>query len=154
LRAAETSSSAGNGSSLTADQITDELIAALQLRLGVSLQDHNILVADLPPGYFGHEEGGAIFLDRDGAGFGWFIDETPLADEEFETSTRGALHAKAGSAAAGRIDLLTVLAHEVGHTLGLADLHGHDADLMGATLSTSTRRLSHSELVDQVFGQL
>src|SRR6266508_3715799 len=32
------------------------------------------------------------------------------------------LQADAGSAAAGRVDLLTVLGHELGHLLGLADL--------------------------------
>jgi hypothetical protein len=44
--------------------------------------------------------------------------------------------------AAGKMDLLTVLEHELGHELGLPDLDpaAHPADLMAATLATGARR--------------
>ena len=66
-----------------------------------------------------------ITVDSNAAGFGWFVDDTPGFDEEFVFTDAVHLTATAGSAAADRIDLLTVLMHEVGHVLGL----GHDAPL-------------------------
>jgi VCBS repeat-containing protein len=55
-----------------------------------------------------------ILIDRDAAGFGWFIDRTPRDDREF-----GASHqARPTSPASGHMDLLSVVAHEIGHLLG------------------------------------
>jgi len=45
-----------------------------------------------------------------------------------------------GSAAFGQMDLLTVMLHEMGHTLGYDDLDSDDS-LMGETLDASERRL-------------
>ena len=63
---------------------------------------------------------GVINIDSDGAGYGWFVDATPGEDSEFDGSgTR--LTADAGGAAEGKLDLLTVLMHELGHQIGLDD---------------------------------
>jgi hypothetical protein len=42
-----------------------------------------------------------------------------------------------------RVDLLSVLAHELGHLAGLDDTHdpGHPADVMGESLATGNRRM-------------
>lgn len=78
-------------------------------------------------------------LDRDAAGHGWFVDGTPAENEEFRRQ-RGqeGLAARAGSLAEGRMDLLTVVSHEVGHLLGFAhvDNLSSAARLMGNTLAT------------------
>jgi predicted Zn-dependent protease len=46
------------------------------------------------------------------------------------------------------MDLATVIAHELGHVLGYADLDAAADDLMAATLPAGQRRLS---AVDAVF---
>jgi hypothetical protein len=51
------------------------------------------------------------------------------------------------------VDLLTVLSHEVGHVLGLADLDADNspATLMTATLGPGERRILGPAAVDAVF---
>jgi hypothetical protein len=100
-----------------------------------------VKLSDLPAGVLGMALNGTILLDRDAAGHGWFVDPTPNDDAEFDAG----LVALAGTAAAGRFDLLTVLRHELGHIAGL----GHDADgLMTDVLATGTRKA----VTDAVFG--
>ena len=59
-------------------------------------------LADLPGNQLGIGNARQIVLDADAAGHGWFIDTTPLADEEFDATGRATT-----SAAAHRIDALT-----------------------------------------------
>jgi hypothetical protein len=59
------------------------------------------------------------------AGYNWFIDTTPADNSEFlPTSNPNEWVAKAGSEAAGKMDMLSVLLHEYGHALGI----NHSAD--------------------------
>jgi hypothetical protein len=51
-----------------------------------------------------------IYLDANAAGWGWFVDQTPWDDSEFATP--------GNQGEQNRMDLLTVLEHEVGHLLG------------------------------------
>jgi hypothetical protein len=102
-------------------------------------------------GYLGLAGPRGIQIDDDGAGYGWFIDATPWEDSEF-VADGGQWLAYAGSPAAGRVDLLTVVMHELGHTLGLPDLDAteYPYDLMSEVLGVGTRRLangSHAALV-------
>ena len=79
-------------------------------------------VADLPAGQLADYADGRITIDIDADGQGWFIDPTPRNDSEF--TGRGAVRvARVDGAAAGQIDLLSVLAHEMGHAIGF----GHSA---------------------------
>jgi hypothetical protein len=82
-----------------------------------------------------------ILISPDGAGHGWFVDPTPLQDEEFAAGT-----AYPGSPAAGREDLLTTVMHELCHIAGLPDNDG--SGLMGEMLPTGTRR---TELIAAAF---
>jgi hypothetical protein len=75
-----------------------------------------------------------IYIDDDGAGYGWFVDPTPLQDEEFSGGV-----ALSGGPAAGRMDLLTVVLHEMGHLMGGDDVDGGDG-LMAGTLPVGVRR--------------
>ena len=77
-------------------------------------------------------------IDVNAAGYGWFVDGTPLDDAEFDLLI-GELTASQESVAMGRMDLLTVVMHEIGHVLGYR--HGDDDGVMGATLKTATRHV-------------
>jgi hypothetical protein len=64
---------------------------------------------------------GTIYLTPDAAGYGWWVDPTQ-------------------SPAANRVDLLTVVSHELGHILGIGEDDSVAGDLMNANLSLGVRR--------------
>jgi hypothetical protein len=96
------------------------------------LRHPDVRVADLAGDYLGLTWDGTVWIDPTAAGHGWFIDPTPADDSEFP--------AVAGSPAAGRMDLLTVVTHELGHVLGLDDVQD-ESDIMGEALPAGVRRL-------------
>ncbi|QDV68703.1 Calx-beta domain protein [Rosistilla carotiformis] len=102
------------------------------------LRDLAFEIADLDEDLLGLAQSDRILIDSDAAGFGWFIDATPLDDSEFASHTT--------STASDAIDLLTVVLHEQGHHLGLD--HG-DSELMLESLSTGTRRTPSVDDVDE-----
>ena len=135
-----------------AQSLTDQQLATIaqeaQRRLAMAggaqvlaaMANVTIKVADLPHGLLGETVGKTILIDRDAAGFGWFIDPTPADDLEFAAVPGPhALTAANDSAAAQRVDLLTAVMHEMGHVLGFE--HSDASDLMYSSLSLGTRRL-------------
>ncbi|MDP1805062.1 MAG: PQQ-binding-like beta-propeller repeat protein, partial [Acidimicrobiales bacterium] len=70
----------------------------------------DLRVADLSGTTLGLASGNTIWVDDDAAGWGWFIDPTPWDDAEFVTP--------GDQGEQGRVDLLSVLMHELGHLLG------------------------------------
>jgi hypothetical protein len=59
---------------------------ALSLEQLALLGKATITIDDLPDGYLALTTGTTITLDKDAAGYGWFIDQTPFLSEEFVPS--------------------------------------------------------------------
>ncbi|RYE81520.1 MAG: tandem-95 repeat protein [Oxalobacteraceae bacterium] len=83
-----------------------------------------------------------INISPTAAGHGWYLDPTPVdnTDDFLPTADKTIWRAKAGSAADGKMDLLSVPLHEYGHVLGL-EHNGDSSDFMAATLQPGERRL-------------
>ena len=102
------------------------------------LSQVQFVVADLSGSLLGEASGNTIYIDSNAAGHGWFVDSTPLRNEEF-LSLSGQLRA-IDPRAVDRIDLLTVVEHELGHLAGLDDLDALSNDLMSGVLAAGLRR--------------
>ena len=61
-----------------------------------------------------------IYLDTNAQGWGWLIDPTPGQDNEFPVQVAKTEERATTGPAAGEMDLLTVIMHEMGHFLGYA----------------------------------
>lgn len=96
-----------------------------------------ICIADLGGTTLGLAAGNTVWLDDNAAGWAWFVDPTPWHDSEFTTSRdQGEQH---------RMDLLTVLSHEIGHLLG----YEHEDDgVMQETLAADERLTLHEGDMD------
>ena len=99
-------------------------------------------LSDLEPGHLGGASGSTVLIDRDAAGWGWYVDPTPADDAEF-AGVDGDLRAGKGRPAEGRMGLLTAVMHEIGHVLGDEDLPiaDHPHDLMAENIPPGVRRL-------------
>ena len=109
--------------------------------------DVRVNIAALAGQSLGQSTSTNITLDDDASGHNWFIDTTPGDNEEFlPTSNPNVWVARPGSAAEGKMDMLSVLMHEYGHVLDLD--HSTDAsDAMAAVLQPGVRKLwSESDL--------
>jgi hypothetical protein len=89
----------------------------------LALDGMSIVIADLDGAAVGLAQGDMVTIDVNAAGHGWFIDVSPMQSSEFSVRLdRNVFGAARSSEAFGRMDLLTVLLHEIGHVLGF----GHD----------------------------
>jgi subtilisin-like proprotein convertase family protein len=121
---------------LTGDQIT-------------ALSELQFAIADLSGQLLGLSDGSTIYIDQNAAGYGWFIDETPMVDEEFlDSDGDGLLDSTLESDAFGRMDLLTVVMHEIGHYLGFEHADESGYELMNGTLDSGTRLILASDSAD------
>jgi predicted Zn-dependent protease len=98
------------------------------------------VITSLPAGELGLTQSGQIFLDNTAAGYGWFINGSSASDAEFAASAVSAGIRAVDPQALDRIDLLTVVEHELGHIVGLGDLTSGQPDLMDETLGVGVRR--------------
>src|SRR5262249_12116292 len=116
LTAASTGHSAG-AATLTAAQVNALLPAAFARwqAAGVDtsrLAGIDVRIADLGGTTLGLASGRTIWLDDNAAGWGWFVDPTPGDDSDVTTP--------GNQGEQNRMDLLSVLEHELGHLLSLA----------------------------------
>jgi hypothetical protein len=127
---------AASGQALAASGLLD----AIELR-----------VTDLPGAQLAVTSGRRITIDTDAAGAGWFIDPTPRDNHGFSLSrSAGDLRATTRDRLQ-RVDLLTVLLHEMGHVLGYPDdSTADDSSLMRSHLAQGIRRLP-AAAADQLF---
>jgi hypothetical protein len=98
-------------------------------------------VSDLTDQVVAEQTAGHVIIDVNAAGHGWFVDPTPNDNSEFTHAANAAgtdLYTDPSNAAAGHLDLLTTVSHELGHVIGLND-----------TIATSTAHdLMYIDLVD------
>jgi hypothetical protein len=145
-----TSIGSGHGTNLTDTELEALAAAAINRLIAAGansaqlalLNSVSFQIVDLAGAQLGSAGAGVVQIDINGAGHGYFVDDSPLDDSEFALlAAGGGLQADEDSAAFGRIDLLSAVLHELGHILG----HDHDDEdgLMGATLETGVR---HTDL--------
>jgi hypothetical protein len=105
-------------------------------------------VVDLPSDMLGGATGSGILIDVNAAGYGWHTDS--------------AITVSGTAVEPGRMDLLTVIQHELGHMLGFEDLDAdeHADDLMFGTLESGARHLADGSgaewesLLDELAGEV
>jgi len=114
----------------------------------------SVSVSDLGGLTLGSSTAGTIVVDDDAAGWRWFIDPTPGDDAEYSGSGAVLTAADANSVAGSRIDLLTVVMHELGHQIGLEDVFapGKSDELMFGTIRAGERRLPGADDVAEATG--
>jgi hypothetical protein len=124
----------GSGAAAVDQEQLDLIVAAAisqweatSLGSGRNLRGVNVRLADLPGAYLGLAYPDLVLIDSDAAGHGWSV----------------------GASDPARMDLLTAVAHELGHVLGLEDQGADGASLMAGELSAGVVKA-----VDQVFSDL
>jgi hypothetical protein len=98
-----------------------------------ALASQHIIVDDLASGELGWQNADTIAIDSDASGYGWFADPTPDDDSEFAGGV-------AMGAAVDRVDLLTVVMHEMGHVLGYFEDDTVANTIMSEGLAPGVRR--------------
>jgi hypothetical protein len=113
-----------------------------------SLARVEFVVADLSGACLGEAQWNRIYIDANAAGHGWFVDDTAAADEEFAMPTGNTRSLLAvDPQAVDRIDLLTVVEHELGHIAGFDDLDALADNLMSGVLGIGVRRTPYQNYV-------
>jgi hypothetical protein len=152
----------GSTAVLTPNELTPVLAAAIAewTAAGLPAQDVSRLrqvtvrISDLPAGYLGASAigGTTIYLSIDAAGYGWSADSYLSKNADLGRSEAAAELVSAWPVATGHEDLLTVVMHELGHTLGLSDLDPRtdSTDLMAEALATGVRRLPSAQDVAKI----
>ncbi|MFK7822324.1 MAG: choice-of-anchor Q domain-containing protein [Planctomycetaceae bacterium] len=104
-----------------------------------ALHSAQVNVAPLSGTLLGFESGGAVTIDSDAAGHGWYVDPTP---QNLNDDTIG-----------NRMDLLSNVTHELGHVIGLADRYdaASSDDVMHGFLGLGERQLGKALSLDAVF---
>ena len=126
--------------------------AGLSANQTAALQHVTYDVADITGGWLGQSTPGHVTIDVNADGHGWFVDQTPADNSEFAHAKSATdLVADPSSAAAGHMDLITTVLHEMGEQLGLEDKFApaDQGSLMYANLGTGERLLPSGSDVAQ-----
>ncbi len=104
------------------------------------LESVTIQVGNLGTSTLGLEAAGVIIINQTAAGYSWYVGSGTSSSQAFgPMDSDGESVASPGSPAAGDVDLLTVLEHELGHVIGLTD-NDQAGDVMQITLGLGVRR--------------
>jgi hypothetical protein len=151
--------SLGDGQ-LTQQELQTTVSAALTLlkqagisqQLLVRLESATYEIGNLPGPLLGYTftRDQTVVIDATAEGYGWYVDPASQTDSTFTRGARGIFAANPESAAAGHMDLLTTVLHEMGHLVGLGDVspQAHPNNLMDTTLPTGVRR---TDALDAIF---
>jgi hypothetical protein len=147
LKAADGVAASANVSKLTqsdlaltvTEAITRWAAAGVDEAALAKLAQVQVVISDLSGSSLGSDQGNLVQIDVDAAGHGWFVDTTPSRDEEFAGS--GSQLKAVDSRAVDKIDLLSVVEHELGHILGFEDLDAMAEDVMSGVLGVGVRSL-------------
>jgi hypothetical protein len=130
------------------DEIASVVIAQWTAALGsgdprlAALGNLHFSIANLVGGQLGYAEGNTILVDADAAGHGWFVDSSPYSSSEFQALNDSvALRARLDTAAYAHMDLVTALAHEMGHVLGFTHADAAAHPVMSEDLEPGVRYL-------------
>jgi len=151
--------------SLGAGQLTEQqlqaTVSAALVRLeqaGISqsllarLESATYEVGNLPGPLLGYTftRDHTVVIDATADGYGWYVNPTSQTDSAFTRSASAILTANPDSPAAGHMDLLTTVLHEMGHLAGFGDVspQAHPNNLMDTTLPTGVRR---TDALDAIF---
>ena len=117
------------------------------------LEQVRIEVGDLGSNILGLEDLGTISINDTAAGYAWYIGSGSDTNQAFALAGPGGeLVALPSSLASGQADLLTVLEHELGHVVGLAD-NSQAGDLMDISLGLGqSRRPSRGDVTSLALG--
>jgi len=136
------------GAAMTLDDVGVLRQAAISLWIDAGISQEvarrlnrvDFRIVDLSGDLLGLSYDNVILLDADAAGLGWFVDASPDTSDDL---------------ADGRIDLLTAIAHELGHTLGLADnVDPLATGIMAARLAAAERRTPSASEADAVMERI
>ncbi len=132
-------------------QVVEQLAAAASERwhsTGLTADQSQALanvvyeLAELSGTKLGVTEGNVITIDATGGDRGWFMDSTPLQNEEFWSGPgEVTMIADPNSDAYDRYDLFSVLLHEHGHILGLGEDYTNQGSVMFAGRDAGQRAL-------------
>ncbi|MBI4751529.1 MAG: DUF11 domain-containing protein [Acidobacteria bacterium] len=115
------------------------------------MRNVTVSLGDLPIGIIAINDLQSIVVDYSAAGYGWFVDSSPLGDEEFQRVGSSQLYvARPNTPAFRKADLLTVIMRQLGHIAGLKVLRGDrfKDQLMANMFFESIRRLPDASFDD------